>query len=169
MRVDKREFTWFSQIVLLDQTRTRVTWQLTSESLHENYLNFHFLIKREPKLHESWHSRVYMRVFSTSIVWSNENKSCIWVGKRKFTWEFSQLSLLDQTASESSIHLWKLSMLADSDRIHSKNTYCSKNSLVNLEFHDVPSEGPSSGVTVARKFNQELRINLNIAMHIGYF
>ena len=74
MRVDKREFTWeFSQLSLLDQ--------------------------REQELHESWQARVYMRVFSTFIAWSNENKSCMRVDKREFTWEFSDLSLLDQTRS----------------------------------------------------------------------
>ena len=100
MRVKKREFTWeFSQRSLLDQTRTRVAWELTSECLHETFLNFHCLIKREQELHESREARVYMRVFSTFIAWSNENKSCMTVDKREFTWEFSQLSvsLLDQT------------------------------------------------------------------------
>jgi predicted transcriptional regulator len=98
MRVDKREFAWeFSQLSLLHQTRTRVVWELTSESLRESFLNFHCLIKREQELHESWQARVYMRVFSTFIAWSNENKSCIRVDKWEFTWAFSQLSLLDQT------------------------------------------------------------------------
>ena len=98
MRVDKWEFTWeFSQLSLLDQTRTRVAWKLTSESWHESFLNFHCLIKREQELHESWQARVYMRVFSTFIAWSNENKSCMKVDKRELTWEFAQLSLLDQT------------------------------------------------------------------------
>ena len=98
IRVEKREFTWeFSQHSLLDQTRTRVAWELTSESLHESFLNIHCLIKREQELHKSWEARVYMRVFSTFIAWSNENKSCMRVEKREFTWEFSQLSLLDQT------------------------------------------------------------------------
>ena len=98
MRVGKREFTWgFSQHSLLDQTRTRVAWELRSESLHESFLNIHYLIKREQELHESWQAIVYMRVFSTFIAWSNENKSCMRVEKREFTWEFSQHSLLDQT------------------------------------------------------------------------
>jgi predicted transcriptional regulator len=98
MRVEEREFTWeFSQLPLLDQTRTRVAWELRSESLHESFLNLHCLIKREQELHESWQASVYMRVFSTFIAWSNENKSCMRVEKREFTWEFSQLSLLDQT------------------------------------------------------------------------
>jgi hypothetical protein len=78
MRVDKREFTWeFPQLSLLDQTRTRVAWELTNESLRENFLSFRCLIKREQELHESWQARVYMNVFSTFIAWSNENKSCM--------------------------------------------------------------------------------------------
>jgi hypothetical protein len=122
MRVDKREFAWeFSQLLLLDQTRTRVAWELTSEftwefsqlslldqtrtrvvwvltskSLHESFLNFHCLIKREQELHESWQARVC----STFIAWSNANKSCMRVDKREFAWEFSQLSLLDKREQE---------------------------------------------------------------------
>ena len=61
MRVDKGEFTWeFPQLSLLDQTRTRVAWELTRESLHESFLNFHCLIKRDQQLHESWQARVHM-------------------------------------------------------------------------------------------------------------
>ena len=105
-RVEKREFTWeFHQLSLLDQTRTRVAWELTSESLHESYINFHCLIKREQELHESWQARVYIRVTSTFIAWSNENKSGTRVDKREFTWEFHQLSLLDQTRTRVT---WKL-------------------------------------------------------------
>ena len=120
MRVDKREFTWeFSQLSLLDQTRTRVAWELTSESLHESFLNFHCLIKREQELHESWQVRVYMRVFSTFIAWSNENKSCMRVDNREFTWEFSQLSLLDQTRTRVA---WELT----SESLHESflNIHC---------------------------------------------
>ena len=71
------------QLSLLDQTRTRVAWELTSESLHESFINFHCLIKREQELHESWQARVYMRVSSTFIAWSNENKSCMRVDKQE--------------------------------------------------------------------------------------
>ena len=35
-----------------------------------------------------------MRVFSTLMSWSNENKSCMRVDKPKFVLEFSQLSCL---------------------------------------------------------------------------
>ena len=108
MRVDKREFTWeFRQLSLLDQTRTRVAWGLTSESLHESFINFHCLIKREQELHEGWQERVYMRVSSTFIAWSNENKSCMRVDKWEFTWEFRQLSLLDQTRTRVA---WELTI-----------------------------------------------------------
>ena len=54
MRVEKREFTWkFSQFSCPGQTRTRVAWELRSESLHESFLNSHVLVKREQELHES--------------------------------------------------------------------------------------------------------------------
>ena len=56
-------------------------WELTSESLHESFINSHVLVKREQELHESWQARVWqarvcMRVSSTLVSWSNENKSC---------------------------------------------------------------------------------------------
>jgi hypothetical protein len=63
------------------------SWHLTRESLHESFLNFHCLIKREQELHESWQARVYMRVFSTCIAWSNENN---WT---RVTWELTSESL----------------------------------------------------------------------------
>ena len=37
-----------------------------------------------------------MRVFSTLMSWSNENKSCMRVEKREFVQEFSQLLCLGQ-------------------------------------------------------------------------
>jgi hypothetical protein len=91
LRVEKREFTWeFPQFSLLDQMRTRVAWELRSESLHESFLIFHCLIKREQEWHQSWQARVYMWVFSTFIAWSNENKSCSqsWQA-RVYMWVFS--------------------------------------------------------------------------------
>ena len=75
MRVDKKEF------------------------IHKGFINFHCLIKREQELYESWQARVYMRVSSTFIAWSNENNSCMRVDKWEFTWEFRELSLLDQTGT----------------------------------------------------------------------
>ena len=121
----KREFTWeFHQPSLLDQTRTRVAWELTSESLHESFINFHCLIKREQELHESngkreftWEfhqpslldqtrTRVAWELTSESLHESFINFHCLIKreqelhesnGKREFTWEFHQLSLLDQT------------------------------------------------------------------------
>ena len=57
----------------------------------------HVLVKREQELHESWQARVCVRVLSTLMSWSNENKSCTRVDKREFVWEFHQLSCPDQT------------------------------------------------------------------------
>ncbi len=59
--------------------------RLISESLHESFLNFHCLIKREQELHESWQARVCMRVFSTIVTRSNENKSCMRVDEGELT------------------------------------------------------------------------------------
>ena len=115
MRVDKREFTYHESFLNIHCLIKR------EQELHESFLNFHCLIKREQELHESWEARVYMRVFSTFIAWSNENKSCVRVESlhesflnihclikrehelheswqaRVYIWEFSQHSLLDQT------------------------------------------------------------------------
>ena len=82
MRVDRREFAWeFHQLSCPGQTRTRVAWELTSESLHENFINSRVLVKREQELHESWQARVCMRVSSTLVSWSNENKGFWWVSQ----------------------------------------------------------------------------------------
>ena len=55
MRVDKWEFAWeFSQLSCPSQTRTRVAWELRSESLYESFLNSRAPVKREQELHESW-------------------------------------------------------------------------------------------------------------------
>ena len=124
MRVDKREFRWeFHQHSCPGQTRTRVARELTSESLHESFINCHVLVKREQELVESWQARVCMgvsstlmswsnenksgmrvdkarvcmRVSSTLVSWSNENKGCSRVDKREFAWEFHQLSCPGQT------------------------------------------------------------------------
>jgi hypothetical protein len=108
VRVEKREFPWeFSQLSLLDKTRTRVAWELTSEGLHESFLNFHFLIKREQELHESWQVRVDMRVFSTFIAWSNENKSCMRVEKREFT-DMRVFSTFIAWSNENKTVAWEL-------------------------------------------------------------
>jgi hypothetical protein len=66
MRVEKREFAWeFSQLSCPGQTRTRVARELM-------------------RVDESWEVRVCMRVFSTLMRRSNENKSCMWVDE---SWE----------------------------------------------------------------------------------
>jgi hypothetical protein len=49
------ESRWeFSQILSPRQTRTRVAWELRSESLHESFLNSRAPVKQEQELHESW-------------------------------------------------------------------------------------------------------------------
>ena len=76
MRVDKREFTWeFHQLSYPGQTRARVAWELTSESLHESIINSRVLVKREQELHESWQARVSSTLMSRG--WSDENKSFV--------------------------------------------------------------------------------------------
>ena len=90
MRVDKRKFAWeFHQLSCPGQTRTRVAWELTSESLHESFINSHVLVKREQELHESWQARVCMRVSST-LMWS-ENKSG--QTRTRVAWELTSESL----------------------------------------------------------------------------
>jgi hypothetical protein len=62
MRVEKWEFAWeFSQLTWPDETRTRVAWKLMS-----------------------WEARVCMRVFTTHMPRSNENKCCMRVDE---SWE----------------------------------------------------------------------------------
>ena len=91
MRVDKRDSTWeFHQLPCSGPTRTRVAWELASESLHGIFINSHVLVQREQELHEIRQVRVYMRVSSTLMSWSNEKKSCMRVDKREFIWEFHQ-------------------------------------------------------------------------------
>jgi hypothetical protein len=91
MRVEKREFAWeFTQLSYPSLTRTRVAWELRSESLHESFLNSHAQVKREQELHEmrvdkSWEARVSMRVsqFScpgqtrTSVAWELRSESLL--------------------------------------------------------------------------------------------
>jgi hypothetical protein len=97
--------------------RSESLHELRSESLHESFLNFHAPVKREQELHESWEARVCMRVFSTLMPWSNENKSCTRVEKREFAWEFSQLSWPGQTRTRVAWELrsesvWEFSQLS---------------------------------------------------------
>jgi hypothetical protein len=66
-------------------------WELRNESLHESFLNSHSPVKREQELHESWEARVFMRVFSTLMPRSNENKSYMRVDES--WWELRSESL----------------------------------------------------------------------------
>ena len=84
-------YKWNCEILLHYQSKgnqTRMSYELTSKSLHESFINSHVLVKREQELHESWQARVYMRISSTLMSWSNENKSCTRADKREFTREF---------------------------------------------------------------------------------
>ena len=109
MRVEKRDFvSEFSQLSCPCQTRTRVAWELRSEILYESFLNSHAPVKREQELHESWEARFCMRVFSTLMPLSNENKSCMRVEKRDFVWEFFQLSCLGQTRTRVAWELMRV-------------------------------------------------------------
>ena len=60
-------------------------------------------------LDENWQVRVCMRVSSTLMSWSNENKSCMRVDKREFAWEFHQLSCPGQTRTRV---VWELTSVA---------------------------------------------------------
>jgi hypothetical protein len=49
-----------------------------------------------------------MRVFSTLMPRSNEDKSCMRVEKREFAWEFSQLSCPGQTRTRVTWELMRV-------------------------------------------------------------
>ena len=73
---------------LLALTRTRVAWELTSESLHESF--HQLLLLDQTRRRFVWELtseslQLYMIVWSTFIAGSNENKSCMRVDKRGFT------------------------------------------------------------------------------------
>ena len=57
---------WKNYCLNMGQTRTRVAWELTSESLHESFINSHVLVKREQELHDSWQTRVLHESFIIS-------------------------------------------------------------------------------------------------------
>jgi hypothetical protein len=60
------------------------------------------------KVDESWEAGVCMRVFSTPMPRSNENKSCMRVEKREFAWEFSQLPRPIKREQELHESWWEL-------------------------------------------------------------
>jgi hypothetical protein len=93
MKVDKREFARdFSQLSCPDQTRTRVTWKLTRVDMREfacmrvfsTLVSWSNENKSYMRVDESWHARVCTRVFSTLMSRSNENKSYMRVDE---SWE----------------------------------------------------------------------------------
>jgi hypothetical protein len=94
MRAEKREFAWeFSQLSCPVQTRTRVAWELMRVEKREFAWEFSQLsCLGQTRTRVAWElMRVCMRVFSTFMAWSNDNKSCMRVEKGEFAWEFSQL------------------------------------------------------------------------------
>ena len=76
-----------------------------ARQFYESFINSHVLVKGEQELHVSWQARVCMRVSSTLMSWSNENKSCTRVDKREFAWEFHQPSCPDQTRTRVACEL----------------------------------------------------------------
>ena len=68
------------KISILTTTSPKREGMFTNESLCDKFFNSHFLVKQEQELdarHESWQEGVCMRVFSTLMSWSNEDKSCM--------------------------------------------------------------------------------------------
>ena len=112
MRVDKREFAWeFHQLLCSGQTRTRVAWELTSESLYES---FHQLScpgqmrtrvaweLTSESLYESFHelscpgqmrTRVAWELKSESLYESFHELSCPGQMRTRVAWEFHQLKM----------------------------------------------------------------------------
>jgi hypothetical protein len=122
MRVEKWEFaSEFSQLSCPTQTRTRVTWELRSESLHQSFLNSHVPFKREQELHESWwelRSESFHESFLNShvpIKLEQELYESWWelmkVAKREFAWEFSQLSCPVQTRTKVTCEFFKVNWI----------------------------------------------------------
>ena len=141
MRVKKRKFAYeFSQLSCPGQTRMRVDeswearvcmrvfltimfwsnedeswWELRSESLYENFLNYHVLVKRGWEL---------MRVEKREFVWEFSQVSCPGqtririneVGKRGFAGVFSHLNFLPSVLNPLALFLveHQLMMVAES-------------------------------------------------------
>ena len=145
IRVEKRECVCmeFSQLSFPDQTGTSIiAWELRSESFHEtdeSFLNSPSPVKREQELHESWwelRRRVCMRVFSTLVTRSNENKNCMRFHEsceaREFACEFSQLSWPGQTKTRIYLFiyylfnniLWGCLIIKDDFHKGPQNKYC---------------------------------------------
>jgi hypothetical protein len=148
MRIGKREFaSEFSQLSWPGQTRTRVAWELRSESLHENFLNSHDRVKREQELHESWEASVRIRVFSTLMPRSKRTRvawELIRVVKREFASEFSQLSWPGQMRTRVAWELmrvekqeftWEL-MRVEKQEFASEFSQLSWPSQMRQEFHE---------------------------------
>jgi hypothetical protein len=91
--------------------------------MHESFLNSHVPVNENKScmriIYKSWEARVCMRVFSTLMSRSNENKSYMRVDmrveKREFAWEFSQLSCPGQTRTRVT---WELIWELRSESLH---------------------------------------------------
>ena len=72
-----KQFVWISDYVTRIWThRLKRERKTTLRQLRSNNSSKAF-VKLRWKFYESWQARVCMRVFSTLMSWSNENKSCI--------------------------------------------------------------------------------------------
>ena len=64
-----------SHVLIKREQELDESWrELRSECLHKRFLNSHVLVKRELELHESWEARVCMKVIWTPTSWSNQSK-----------------------------------------------------------------------------------------------
>jgi hypothetical protein len=86
-------------------------WELRRESLHESFLNSHVPVNENKSciiiIYKSWEARVCMRVFSTLLSRSNENKSCMRVENQDFAWEYCQLEISCPRLQCPMIHMRK--------------------------------------------------------------
>jgi hypothetical protein len=116
MRVEKREFPWgFSQLSCPGQTRTRVMRVDDNWEARVCMRVFSTLMPRSNenkscmRVDESWEARVCIRIFSILMPRSNENKSCMRVvERREFPWEFLQLSCPGQTRTRVAWELMRV-------------------------------------------------------------
>ena len=95
MRVDKRDFESFlnSHALVKREQELQELLRVEKREFYESFLNSHVLAKREQELLESWweltHQKFvrtpinmivdkqeFVRVFSSLMSWSNDNKSC---------------------------------------------------------------------------------------------
>ncbi len=98
MTVGKREFAWVFSAAMPWSRKTRVTWKIASESLHESFLNCYDLVNKKSCIRVG--KREFEWEFLKCDALINENKSCMRVCMREFAWEFSQILFPDQWKQE---------------------------------------------------------------------